>query len=270
MLFLLLSSAALLRAPLRAEPPVVLRAPIIAAVESWYDKQQQEKLQKQAAQKQQADAVLAFQEKTADLLAERRFAQAQRDLEASVNDQKKVTDLWSLKADLIDLAAKLNRGAGCTEEEQQQVEALASRLEAQNPNPSPLTSPLINGRWQLAYTTSASILGTNRRMMKPVGPIFQTLDVPTLTAKNEETVRFLWFKLKRSVQAAIEPVLSSVSKVIVRFQLFRIGFLRIKAPKTAIGELDTTYLDSELRISRGDKGNIFVLFKNEGLTPLAA
>ena len=46
--------------------------------------------------------------------------------------------------------------------------------------------------------------------------------------------------------------------------------LRIKAPKKAVGELDTTFLDNELRIGRGDKGNLFVLFKDDVFTPAAA
>lgn len=33
----------------------------------------------------------------------------------------------------------------------------------------------------------------------------------------------------------------------------------VKAPNTARGELETTYLDEDLRISRGDKGNLFIL-----------
>ena len=44
---------------------------------------------------------------------------------------------------------------------------------------------------------------------------------------------------------------------------FGLSILRIPAPKSAVGELDTTYLDADLRISRGDKGNLFVLFKDE-------
>ena len=47
--------------------------------------------------------------------------QAQRDLQMTVSEQKKATGVWSLKADLIDLAAKLNRGVDATEEQQQQV-----------------------------------------------------------------------------------------------------------------------------------------------------
>jgi PAP_fibrillin len=37
------------------------------------------------------------------------------------------------------------------------------------------------------------------------------------------------------------------------------GLIRVTAPDSAKGKLDTTFLDEELRISRGDKGNLFIL-----------
>ncbi|PRQ19958.1 putative plastid lipid-associated protein/fibrillin [Rosa chinensis] len=33
----------------------------------------------------------------------------------------------------------------------------------------------------------------------------------------------------------------------------------VKAPDKTPGELEITYLDEELRVSRGDKGNLFIL-----------
>lgn len=52
----------------------------------------------------------------------------------------------------------------------------------------------------------------------------------------------------------------SKSRVGVQFRQFRIfGLIPVTAPDSARGTLDTTFVDSTLRISRGDKGNLFVL-----------
>ena len=72
-----------------------------------------------------------------------------------------------------------------------QVEQLASELERLNPNKNALSCPLINAKWRLLYTTSASILGTSKPpFLRPIGPIYQTIDAVNLTAKNEETWPF--------------------------------------------------------------------------------
>jgi hypothetical protein len=56
------------------------------------------------------------------------------------------------------------------------VDKLARELESVNPTKNVLASPLINAKWQLLYTTSASILGTSRPpLLRPQGPIYQTI-----------------------------------------------------------------------------------------------
>ena len=44
------------------------------------------------------------------------------------------------------------------------------------------------------------------------------------------------------------------SKVAVLFKVFSIGPIKFNAPSTFTGELDITYVDEDLRLSRGDKG----------------
>lgn len=68
----------------------------------------------------------------------------------------------------------LERGVTATDEEQKNVEQLIRKLEQANPNSKSLSSPLINGKWKLLYTTSESILGKTRpALTRPNGPIYQ-------------------------------------------------------------------------------------------------
>ena len=160
----------------------------------------------------------------------------------------------ALKQELLAAIAPLDRGASATEEDKQEVARKFAALEKLNPNPSSLASPLLNGRWRLLYTTSSSILGTARpAALRPRGPIYQLLDGPNLRGKNRETFPFF-----NAVEAELVP--ETKSRVAVQFKRFFIfGLIPVTAPETARGKLDVTYLDETLRLSRGDKGNIFIL-----------
>jgi hypothetical protein len=160
------------------------------------------------------------------------------------------------KQELLEAIAPLKRGLLADEEDEARIDALARALERLNPTPKPLASPLINGSWELLYTTSAGILGKSKpAFLRPSGPIYQILDAENLRARNRETA-----PLYNTVSADLRPM--SVSKVAVQFDEFGLlggKVLKFKAPESAKGELDMTYLDEELRVSRGDKGNLFVL-----------
>ena len=68
------------------------------------------------------------------------------------------------------MRAGLNRGVAATEADRAAVEAAARALERLNPNPRSLKAEEINGRWELVYTTSVSILGSNRLpFLRPQG-----------------------------------------------------------------------------------------------------
>lgn len=78
----------------------------------------------------------------------------------------------------------------------------------------------------------------------------------------------LWVMLicKWWLQVEAELTPESKSRVAVQFKRFKIlGLIPINAPPNARGKLDTTYLDETLRVSRGDKGNLFVLERAEEL-----
>lgn len=167
---------------------------------------------------------------------------------------KKAASREALKEELLDLSRSLKRGVAASEDDKAEVEALAKKLEAMNPNKQPLATDLPTGKWLLEYTTSESILGLNKpAIFRPSGPIYQSLDVDSLRASNQETFPFF-----NEVYAELTP--ESKSKVKVQFKKFKIlGLIPVTAPESAKGELDITYIDEDLRISRGNRGNLFVL-----------
>mmetsp|Transcript_30081 Transcript_30081/g.61950 ORF Transcript_30081/g.61950 Transcript_30081/m.61950 type:complete len:280 (-) Transcript_30081:136-975(-) len=187
-----------------------------------------------------------------------------------------------LRAELLALSDNTLRGVDSPEgsEPRQRIMEIIEQLEKQNPTPTEqvLTSGDIDGEWVLRWTTSESILGRKRTRGFRVDlnrPILQIINSKELTAKNVEPVTtFRWIfggiKYTNSVEAELKVM--TPSKVAVQFKKFNIagGLIRIKAPEKARGELDTTYLDNaesasnvseRIRISRGDRGNVFVLTK---------
>ncbi len=165
-----------------------------------------------------------------------------------------------LKKQILDLASATKRGLSATDEQKQTMEQLFAQLEALNPTRNPLivakNKPSINGDWSLDYTTSDSILGKGG--YPRIGPIIQNIDTTTLSAKNSEIVQYFYlFNIPRSVTAELSPVNGQLTNV--KFKKFMIGPLGFNAPDSFRGSLDITYLDEEVRLTRGDKGNIFVL-----------
>ncbi|XP_020584571.1 probable plastid-lipid-associated protein 4, chloroplastic [Phalaenopsis equestris] len=156
-----------------------------------------------------------------------------------------------VKQELLKAIAELDRGADATSEDQERVEQIARQLEEVNPIGAPLKSDLLNGKWELLYTTSRSILQSQRpKILRPFGKIYQAINADTLRAQNIETWPYF-----NQVTANLVPL--NARKVAVKFDRFKIGGL---IPVTAPGrELEITYLDEEIRISRGDKGNLFIL-----------
>ncbi|KAM0835744.1 hypothetical protein ACQ4PT_062748 [Festuca glaucescens] len=196
-----------------------------------------------------------------------------------------------LKEELLAAIAPLDRGAEATPEDKDRVEEIARRLEEARPAKEPLKSDLLNGKWELLYTTSTSILQPQRpKFLRPFGTIYQAINIDTLRAQNMETLPyfnqviptkagllpqdvqvvpflcnsrpgtmcFIGFILFGMVTANLVPLTSR--RVAVKFDYFKIfSLIQIKAPGRGKGELEITYLDEELRVSRGDKGNLFVL-----------
>eukprot|EP00670_Eutreptiella_braarudii_P001868 CAMPEP_0174300200 /NCGR_PEP_ID=MMETSP0809-20121228/58328_1 /TAXON_ID=73025 ORGANISM="Eutreptiella gymnastica-like, Strain CCMP1594" /NCGR_SAMPLE_ID=MMETSP0809 /ASSEMBLY_ACC=CAM_ASM_000658 /LENGTH=1067 /DNA_ID=CAMNT_0015405747 /DNA_START=33 /DNA_END=3236 /DNA_ORIENTATION=+ len=189
-----------------------------------------------------------------------------KELATGTSAPKKPSDPVSYAADakdaLLSAVADTDRGADVTEAQAMEIGAAIETLEGLNPTPAPLASPLISGKWELLYTTSESILGKDKpEPLRPKGPIYQYIDTAALRANNEQTVMPIddapFLKWKTTVSANLE--LESDSVVAVQFEKFGIGPIKVDAPASANAKLETTYLDETLRISRGSKGNVFVL-----------
>ncbi|KAF5186314.1 Plastid-lipid associated protein PAP / fibrillin family protein [Thalictrum thalictroides] len=162
-------------------------------------------------------------------------------------------DVKTLKQELLDAISQLDRGADATPEDQQRIDKMARELEAVNSIKEPLKSDLLNGKWELIYTTSVSILQTQRPKFLRSKVNYQAINLDTLRAQNMESSPFF-----NQVTADLTPL--NARRVAVKFDYFKIlGLIPVKAPERATGELEITYLDEDLRISRGDKGNLFIL-----------
>lgn len=199
----------------------------------------------------------------------------------------------SVKAQLLSLVAASNRATDKSKDEA--IVAAFEALEKLNPCTAPLESPLLKGEWELIWTTSDSILGLSRPwLFRPRArkPILQYLDPANGFARNleytplgknrvEATIvplsedqletfanrsprKGLKFKTDNSPGGTYLPKGVDVKKntVGVKFNKFIIlGLIHVKAPEKARGILQVTYLDDTLRLSRGDRGNLFVLRK---------
>ena len=162
-----------------------------------------------------------------------------------------------LKEQILNLASETKRGLTETDEQAEEMQGLFSQLEKLSPTVNPITNKnsKLSGDWSLDYTTSATILGKGGAPR--IGKIVQNIDTTTLSAKNSEVLRYGFVDVPRSVSAELSPVNGKLTDV--KFKRFTLGPIAFNAPDSFRGSLDITYLDDEVRLTRGDKGNIFVL-----------
>lgn len=193
-------------------------------------------------------------------LTEGRFLWQRTRIGIDIANDKSCQNDASCRGRLINACADADMGIN--KEKRGTVLALIEALEAQNPTPRPLERPeLLTGCWRLIYTTSDSILGLSRPFLfRPrYDRILQSIDAEKLRAKNEEWV--ISRLIKNQVEAELTPR-GDLRTVTVNFKTFGIGWIRFPAPASAVGVLETTYLDDEVRVSRGDRGNLFVLVRH--------
>ncbi|MFK0733442.1 MAG: PAP/fibrillin family protein [Gloeotrichia echinulata GP01] len=190
------------------------------------------------------------------------------------------------KAALIEAIAGKNRGLLASAAQKQAILAAIANLEDFNPTPRPLEATnLLNGDWRLIYTTSKALLNLDRLPFGKLGQIYQCIRVETTTVYNIAEIYGLpYLEALVSVAANFEPV--SDRRVLVKFKRSIIGLQRLlgyNSPESFIqqieagkkftgidaainsdrqpGWLDITYIDSDMRIGRGNEGSVFVLTK---------
>lgn len=160
------------------------------------------------------------------------------------------------KLETLDYGRKVAKSVA----EQKKIEEEIQELERLNPTPNPVSDAKLDGKWLTLYSTSKSMLGISRP--KPFRPnyMLQEIDSSKKRVQNTEKLFVGPFPLTAAVEAVITD--TTPTRVTVRFLKFIfLGLFSIKVRDDGrfTGWQDITYLDNDLRISRGNEGNIFVL-----------
>jgi hypothetical protein len=190
------------------------------------------------------------------------------------------------KTDLLNMLADQNCGLKTSSAEQPTILAAIEAVERNNPTPRPLESAALDGDWRLLFTTSASLLNLGRIPLSQLQQIYQCIRVETSSVYNIAEIQSLpYLSSLVTVVAKFQPI--SDQRVQVNFGRSIAGlqnFLGYQSPATFIDKisspqrligidfpinsnnpdswLDITYLDDDLRISRGNQGSVFVLTKD--------
>ncbi|HBC42019.1 MAG TPA: fibrillin [Pseudanabaena sp.] len=190
------------------------------------------------------------------------------------------------KANLLNAITPVNRGLKMTEDQRKAIFSAVAYLEELNPTPAPTQNPdLLDGNWLLLFTTSQELLGIDRLPLYKLGNIYQCLRVSEGKIFNVAEVKGLpWLSGLVSVCANFSVVnekrvkvnferLVAGSQTLIGYQDVNSFIETLRSPKKLLaidfqikredqkGWLETTYIDQDLRIGRGNEGNLFVLRK---------
>ena len=191
------------------------------------------------------------------------------------------------KESLLEAIAGKNRGLLASDKDKVNILSIIEQLEDYNPTPNPLEAKdLLEGDWRLLYTTSKTILGLNQFPLLQLGEIYQCIRVEAGKLYNLAEIVGIPF-LEGLVSVAANFQVVSSKRVDVKFERSISGlqrFLDYLSPKDFInqieagkkfppfdlkmgdrpqnGWLEITYLDRDLRLGRGNEGNVFVLAKD--------
>ncbi|MUH00194.1 fimbrial protein [Scytonema sp. UIC 10036] len=172
-----------------------------------------------------------------------------------------------------------------------EIEQLTVELESVNPNPSPLlyATSLLDGAWQLQYSTAREIRSlASLPLGLKLGKVYQVIDVANKLFFNLARVKHPLGLVSGYVKvtASFEPAQVESSdmpkkRINVYFdkrylsienivgiatpQLNPFKVVRANNPTNRVATLDITYLDGTLRIGRGGDGSLFILTKSNDL-----
>eukprot|EP01031_Cornospumella_fuschlensis_P034220 gene34221-41420_t len=172
---------------------------------------------------------------------------------------KTLRDTKTIKSELLTLSRQVNKGINESPADRLKIESLVEELEKSSVGKETLKDPKLNAVWLLEYSTSEGTIG--KTGPQKVGPILQTVDATKNFFQNSDTIKLFGFlEIPRKAIAELTTV-EPPQRANVRFVKFFVGPVPIPISGSAGAFLDVTYVDEDLRLSRGNKGNIFVLSK---------
>ncbi|KAJ4773567.1 Plastid-lipid associated protein PAP / fibrillin family protein [Rhynchospora pubera] len=194
----------------------------------------------------------------------------------------------SLKLNLLTAVSGLNRGLAASEEDLKRAESAAKELEAVG-GVVDLTRDVdkLQGRWKLIYSSafSSRTLGGSRpgppvgRLPITLGQVYQRIDV---LSKDFDNIVELQFGAPWPI-----PPVEATATLAHKFEVIGTSNIKITFEKTTVkptgsfsqlppldvprlpdglrppsntgsGEFEVTYLDSDMRVTRGDRGELRV------------
>ncbi|MEH2311723.1 MAG: PAP/fibrillin family protein [Nostoc sp.] len=174
----------------------------------------------------------------------------------------------------------------------EEIEQLTTELESVNPNLNPLLNVtyLLDGAWQLQYSTAREIRSlVSLPLGLKLGKVYQVIDVANKLFFNLAKVKHSlglvsgYVKVTASFEPAkedLEPLENkrlnvyfdkrylSIDKIIGinTPQLNQFKVVPANNPTSRTATLDITYLDETLRVGRGGDGSLFILSKSNDLS----